>query len=122
MGSISYQEDLTNENAERILDENGYADFNLSINNLRYRKVGHGHFELSCSIHINPIEGITLSTVTTNTQLIDEWGEEPEYFEGNSYYNSNEDVMNSAFELILWSEHNQDKLDKFLKIGIYYNS
>jgi hypothetical protein len=117
--SISNQINLSNESAERILSENGFELANFSVNNICYRFEGYGHWTLECEIadQDNWKENVILKRTTTNSNLIDDWGEEESYFQDENsghWYNSNEEVFEAAFDFILSSEENREKLSEFL--------
>lgn len=117
--SISNHFDLSNESVERILSENGFKEMGLSVNALGYKKTGYGHWLLSCEIadQNDWTNSIVLSRTTTNSNLIDDWGEDEVYFQSENsgkWYESNSDVMNCAFDFIISNESNQEQLRKFL--------
>ena len=117
--SISNHFDLSNDSVERILSENGFEQKNLSVMALGYRKTGYGHWELECEIANQDdwTENIILKRTTTNSNLIDDWGEDEMYFEDDNsghWYDSNSEVMEAAFDFILSSEANQEELNEFL--------
>jgi hypothetical protein len=117
--SISNQTALSSESAERILSENGFELANFSVSNMCYRFKGYGHWTLECEIadQDNWKENVILKRTTTNSNLIDDWGEEESYFQDENsghWYNSNEEVFEAAFDFILSSEENREKLSEFL--------
>jgi len=61
-------------------------------------------------------DDITLSKTTTNSNLIDDWNETEDYFEGGNgnWYESNNEVMKAAFETIIENDTNNELLMEFL--------
>jgi hypothetical protein len=119
--SISNHFDLKNESVEQILSENGFEEKNLIVMALGYKKTGYGHWQLECEIakQDNYSENIILKLKTTNSNLIDDWGEDEEYFKDNNSghcYDSNSIVMETAFDFIISSEFNQQKIYEFINL------
>jgi hypothetical protein len=117
--SISNHNGLTSESVEKILSENGFESKNLSVNALGYRKTGYGHWKLTCEIanQDNWRENVDLSVTTTDSNLIDDWGEDEQYFQDDNsghWFSSNQEVMERAFDYILRSESNQETLAEWL--------
>jgi len=112
-------EGLSDESAERILAENGFENAGLIINSIQKQFAGSGHYKLSVQIMEHGVyDDLWLDKVTTNMNLIDDWGEDEMYFEGDNtghWFDSHDEVIEAAFEEIMRSEHNQESLRDWIE-------
>lgn len=108
----SYQENLSNEAASQELTDWGFKNVELTIELMGHTFKGSGHRNLFVQISKGR-ETISLERVTTDMTLTDAWGDDEETFEG-AMYESQDEVMKSAFSYILGLYENRKKLDEFL--------
>ena len=108
----SYQENLSNKVANQELTDWGFENVELAIESMGHNFLSSGHRNLWVQISVGR-ETISLERVTTDMTLTDAWGDDEETFEG-AMYESQDEVMKTAFSYILGLDENRKKLDKFL--------
>ena len=119
MKIISNQLDLTNEDALKVFEENGFEDVDLSIYCMSKKFTGYGHYSLSVEVQKNDgsYDTINLSRTTTHMSIVDEWNEDESYFEnGNScWFDSANHVMRYVLDFIIGYEPNTELLNEWVK-------
>ena len=110
---------ISDKEVERIFSENAF-DHNLAIHHLSYSRTGYGHYQLKLLISDlnNYCDDLILTVTTTNSMLIDDWGEDEQYFQDENsghWYDSNQEVLSTAIDSIISNEANQEEFRNWIE-------